>query len=91
MWRSRGWSARRLEVEKSEDAMDDHYEEEFEFPLWKLIKQYAERNDVSYSTAYAAVSGEYAKTIRYRDTEFEDAEIAKRQKEIAEAAERERK
>jgi hypothetical protein len=73
------------------DPMDEHYEEKFEFPLWKLIKQYAEKNDVSYSAAYAAVSAEYAKTIRYRDMEFEDAEIAKRQKEIAEAAERERK
>jgi hypothetical protein len=74
-----------------EDPMDKHYEEKFEFPLWKLIKQRAEKKDISYSAACAEVMPEYVKTIRYRDTEFEDAAIRKRQKEMAEAAEREKK
>jgi len=34
---------------------------------------------------------EYEKGIRYRDEAFESAEIGKRQKELAELAERERK
>jgi len=74
-----------------EDPMDKHYEEKFEFPLWKLIKQRAEEKDISYSAAGEEVMPEYVKTIRYRDTAFEDAEIAKRQKEMAAAAERDHK
>ena len=31
-----------------EPMSDKHYEEKFEFPLWKLIKQRAEENDISY-------------------------------------------
>ena len=67
-----------------QDPMDAHYEEKFEFPLWKLIRERAEQKDISYSRALAEVMPEYVKTIRYGDTEFEDAEIAKRQKELAE-------
>ena len=70
---------------------DEHYEEKFEFPLWKLIKQRAEEKDISYVEASGEVLPEYEKGIRYRDKEFEDAEIGKRQKELAELAERERK
>ncbi len=70
---------------------DEHYEEKFEFPLWKLIKQRAEEKDISYVQASGEVLPEYEKGIRYRDKEFEDAEIGKRQKELAELAERERK
>ena len=70
---------------------DEHYEEKFEFPLWKIIKQRAEEKDISYVQASGEVLPEYEKGIRYRDKEFEDAEIGKRQKELAELAERERK
>ena len=34
-----------------EPTSDKHYEEKFEFPLWKLIKEYAEENDISYLQA----------------------------------------
>lgn len=67
------------------DVLDEHYEDKFEFPLWKMVKERAEQKDISYSLALAEVMPEYTKTIRYGDTEFEDAEIAKRQKELAEA------
>ena len=70
---------------------DGHYEDKFEFPLWKLIKQRAEEKDISYLQAADEVLLEYVKTIRYRDTEFETAEIEKRRKELAELAEREQK
>lgn len=72
------------------DSIDLHYEEKFEFPLWKLVRERANEKDISYSMALAEVMPEYVKTIRYRDTEFEDSEIAKRQKELAEAAQREK-
>jgi len=71
-----------------EPTSDKHYEERFEFPLWKLIKQRAEKKDISYLAALEEVVPEYIKTIRYRDTDFEDAEIQKRAKELAELAER---
>ena len=47
------------------------YEEKFEFPLWKLVKQRAREKDISYSAALDEVLPEYVKTIRYRDAEFE--------------------
>ena len=74
-----------------EPTSDKHYEEKFEFPLWTLIKQRAEEKDISYVAASEEVVPEYVKTIRYRDTEFEDAAIQKRAKEMAELAERERR
>ena len=72
----------------AEPTSDKHYEEKFEFPLWKLIKQRAKEKDVSYAKASMEVLPEYQKIIRYRDTEFEDAEIKKRRKELNELAER---
>lgn len=72
----------------SETAADKHYEEKFEFPLWKLIKKRAEEKDISYVEASEEVVPEYVKTIRYRDTEFENAAIQKRAREMAELAER---
>jgi len=65
-----------------------HYEEKFEFSLWKLIKDRAEKKDISYARAAEEVVPEYVKTIRYRDVEFEDAAIGKRAKEKIEVAER---
>ena len=66
-----------------ESKRDKHYEEKFEFPLWKLIKQRAEEKDISYVAAAGEVVPEYVKTIRYRDKEFEEAAIQKRAKEMA--------
>ncbi len=70
---------------------EKHYEEEFEFPMWRLIKERAKEKDISYLAASEEVAAEYVKTIRYRDTEFEEAEIHKRMKEMNELAERERR
>jgi len=67
-----------------------HYEEKFEFPLWKLIKKRAKEKDISYVKACEEVVPEYVKTIRYGDTAFEDAAIEKRIKEKTEVFERER-
>jgi len=72
-----------------EPTSDKHYEEKFEFPLWKLIKQRAEEKDISYVAAAGEVLPEYEKGIRYRDAAFEETEIQKRQKEMAEIAKRE--
>ena len=65
-----------------EPTSDKHYEEKFEFPLWKLIKEYAEENDISYLQASEKIVPEYVKTIRYRDIEFEESEVKKREKEM---------
>ena len=74
----------------SEPMSNKHYEEKFEFPLWKLIKKRAKEKDISYVKACEEVVPEYVKTIRYRDTAFEDAAIEKRIKEKTEVFERER-
>lgn len=70
----------------AESLLDSHYEEKFEFPLWKLIKQRAIEKDISYAAASREVLPEYIKTIRYRDTEFEEAAVQERAKEMAELA-----
>ena len=72
-----------------EPTSEQHYESKFEFPLWKLIKQRAEEKDISYIKAVDEVVPEYVKTIRYRDTEFEDAEIHKRAEELRAVVDRE--
>ena len=61
---------------------EEHYESEFEFPLWKLIQDYAKKNDVSYVAACLAVTPEYEKDIRYRDIDFENKEIGARRAEM---------
>jgi len=66
----------------AEPTQDKHHDEKFEFPLWKLIKQYAEEMDISYGEAADIKQLEYANTLRYRDLEFEQAEIDKRRKEL---------
>ena len=75
----------------AEPTSDKHYEEKFEFPLLKLIKQRAQEKDISYSAAYREVLPEYEKTIRYKDTEWTDEQIRKRNRELTELRERERK
>ena len=63
---------------------DEFYEEQFEFHLWKLIKERAAKKDISYARAAMEVTPEYAKSekIRYRDYQFQSEEILKRQKEL---------
>jgi len=73
----------------AEQTSDKHYEEKFENPLWKLIKQRAEEKDISYAAAIVEVVPEYQGTIG-PDTETEKAAIEKRRKEMAELAQRER-
>ncbi len=75
----------------SEMRSDEHYEEKFEFELWKRIKKRAEEKDISYVAASEEVLPEYVKTIRYRDTEFEDAAIMKRAQEMVKLMETEEK
>ena len=74
----------------AEPTSDKHYEEKFEFTLWKLIKQRANEKDISYHDAAIEVLPEFQKTIRYRDKEFEDACIEKRRQEMLELSEQER-
>lgn len=66
----------------AEPTSDKHYEENFEFPLWKLIQRYASENDVSYFEAARQVLPLYVKTIKYRCKEFEEAVIRKRMEEV---------
>ena len=72
-----------------ESMADKHYEEKFEFPLWKLIKERAKKKDISYNAAAEEVVPEWVKTHgRYRDTKFEDERFEKRNKEIMELEKR---
>ena len=66
-----------------EPTSEKHYEEKFEFPLWKLIKQRAEEKDISYVEATGEVLPEYVKTIRYGDKAYEEALMKKRHEEMA--------
>ena len=75
----------------AEPMSDKYYEKGFEFPLWKLIKQRAEEKDISYVAATKEVVPEYVKTIRYRDTEFEDTAVQEGMKEQNEFVEKGRK
>lgn len=70
-----------------ESKLDKHYEERFEFPLWKLIKQRAEAKDISYHDASIEVLPEYQKTIRYRDKDFEEPLIKKLYEEVTKVSE----
>lgn len=63
------------------DPEAKHYEEKFEFRLWKMIREYAEEHDMSYSRAAAQVVHEYSKTTRCRDVEWADKVIADREAE----------
>jgi hypothetical protein len=63
------------------DPVAAHYEEEFEFPFWALVKQCAEEKDISYSDAAVIVCPEYSKTLRIRDVEWSDEQIRKADEE----------
>jgi len=71
-----------------EPTSDKHYEEEFEFELWKLIKEYAEKHDVSYLKAQNKVLKDYSLNagLRYRDEAYEDPIIKKRWDDLKEVA-----
>jgi hypothetical protein len=73
-----------------EPTSDKHYESKWESPLWKMIKEYADKKDVSYNQAWKEVSPVHFKMVKYRDTKFEDEVIRKRNKEIADLREREK-
>ena len=75
----------------AEPTSDKHYEEKFEFELWKLIKKRAEEKDISYHDAMLQVVPEFQKKIRYRDTEFEQEQIQERRREMLEVSEQERR
>ena len=51
------------------------YEEEFEFPLFKLVREKAEELDISYHDALVLVKPDYVRTCRYGDDEFEQKAI----------------
>ena len=73
----------------AKSTADEHYEEEFEFPLWKLIRERAEEKDISYAQAAFEVFPEFEKGIRFRDKEYEQSEIRKWQKELDKLRKRE--
>ena len=64
------------------ETSQEHFEVKFEFPLWKIIKEYANKNDCSYVDASEAVLSDYVATIRYDDEAFEDECMKKRHLEL---------
>jgi len=58
-----------------EATSNKHYEEKFEFTLWKMIKQRANEKDISYMAASEEVVPEYVASLHYRDEEFNDKNI----------------
>ncbi len=58
--------------------MDDPagYEEKFEYPLMKLVREKAEELDISYHDALVLVKPDYVRSVRYGDIEFEEKTIA---------------
>jgi hypothetical protein len=72
----------------AEPMSDKHFEDKFGFPLWNLIKQHAEKKDISYHDAALEVVPLYVKTIRYGDIEFENKIISEFEEEETAAGER---
>ena len=64
------------------ETAQEHFEDKFEFPLWKIIKTYAAKHDCSYVDASEAVLSDYVATINYGDEEFENACMKKRHAEL---------
>jgi len=54
-------------LKTTKNTAGNHYEEKFEFPLWKLIKQRTEEKDISYVVVSVEVLSKYEKGIWYRD------------------------
>ncbi len=70
------------------DTADQHYEEKFEFPLWKKIKEYAEQHDCSYLAAQNVVLRDFCLHggLRYREEAYEDPIIKARWDQLKEIA-----
>jgi hypothetical protein len=66
----------------SESELNMHYEENYQSPLWRMVKRHAEQKDICYFAAYREVLPEYQKTIRYKDAEWVVEQIRKRNKEM---------
>jgi len=60
-----------------EPTSDKHYEDKFEFPLLKLIRQRAEEKDISYLEASGEVLPEYARALKLRDMKYIEALLEK--------------
>ena len=65
-----------------EPTSDKHYESKFEFPIWTEIKKLAKEKDISYIEAAVEVRSEYVKTIRYRDTDYNEDQVHNRAQEM---------
>jgi hypothetical protein len=65
------------------DLAGEHYEEKFEFELWKMIREHAEKNDLCYLDAAIEVMPEYGKGVRFYDDEFEEKLRQNRKQELA--------
>jgi len=74
----------------AEPTSDKHYEEEYESPLWTLVKKHADEKDCSYYKALQDVLPKYCKTIRYRDKDYEESIFQQRIKEMHELGEKEK-
>ena len=68
----------------AKDLAGEHYEEDFEFELWKMIKEHAKKKDLCYLDAAIEVMPEYGKGVRFYDEEFEEELRQNRKKELAE-------
>ena len=66
----------------AEPTSDKHYEDKFEFPLLKLIRQRAEEKDISYLAAADEVVPEYANALKWRDAEYNESLFKKQQEEM---------
>lgn len=68
----------------SQHKPNEHYEDWFEFPLLKLIRQRAEEKDISYLAAADEVVPEYARALRFRDVEYNEALFKEQRKQLEE-------
>lgn len=55
------------------EQFDPHYEEKFEYPLMKLIREKAEEDDISIIAATKIVLPGYALALGWRDEEGNEA------------------
>lgn len=58
-----------------------HYEEKFEFPMMKLIRERAREKDCSILKALQEVVPEYALKLRFRDAEYNEEMFRQQQKQ----------
>jgi hypothetical protein len=72
-----------------ESEWDKTYETNYQSPLWTMVKERAEKKDISYFAAYREVLPEYQKAIRYKDIDWVKEQIRNRNKEIFDMKNRE--